>query len=107
VPPHHRRSADALRHRAERAIVYYFKDPGPGFDPKSPGLVATDADPLSHLAARDAQGQRAGGFGMLRTSRLVDEVHYSEKANEVFLVKHLDKLEPIGTDTPAAATSSV
>ena len=29
---------------------------------------------------------------MLLTSRLVDEVHYNERGNEVFLVKHLDKL---------------
>jgi anti-sigma regulatory factor (Ser/Thr protein kinase) len=93
--------------RTERAIVYYFKDPGPGFDPTNPGLVATDTDPLSHLAARDEQGQRAGGFGMLLTSRLVDEVHYSEQGNEVFLVKHLDKLENGGTARPAATTSSV
>ncbi len=31
--------------RTERTIVYYFKDPGPGFNPKAPGLVATDDDP--------------------------------------------------------------
>jgi len=78
--------------RTQRAIVYYFKDPGPGFDPRAPGLVATDDDPLSHLAHREAAGKRAGGFGMLLTGKLVDEVHYSERANEVFLVKHLDKL---------------
>ena len=29
---------------------------------------------------------------MLLTAKLVDEVHYSERGNEVFLVKHLDKL---------------
>ena len=30
---------------------------------------------------------------MLLTAKLVDEVHYNERGNEVFLVKHLDKLE--------------
>lgn len=79
--------------RTERTIVYYFKDPGPGFDPKAPGLVATEDDPLSHLEVREAEGKRAGGFGMLLTAKLVDEVHYNERGNEVFLVKHLDKLE--------------
>ena len=78
--------------RTERAIVYYFKDPGPGFNPRAPGLVATEHDPISHLTDRESRGQRAGGFGMLLTSRLVDEVHYNERGNEVFLVKHLDTL---------------
>ena len=78
--------------RTARTIVYYFKDPGPGFNPKAPGLVATEDDPLSHLTYREAEGKRPGGFGMLLTSKLVDEVHYNERGNEVFLVKHLDKL---------------
>jgi hypothetical protein len=30
---------------------------------------------------------------MLLTSKLVDEVHYNERGNEVFLVKHLDKIK--------------
>jgi anti-sigma regulatory factor (Ser/Thr protein kinase) len=79
--------------RTQRTIVYYFKDPGPGFNPKSPGLVATDDDPLTHLAYREAEGRRPGGFGMLLTAKLVDEVQYNERGNEVFLVKHLDKLK--------------
>ena len=79
--------------RTARAIVYYFKDPGPGFNPKAPGLVATDDDTLSHLTYREAEGKRAGGSGMLLTAKLVDEVHYNERGNEVFLVKHLDKLK--------------
>ena len=78
--------------RTERTIVYYFKDPGPGFNPKAPGLVATDADPLTHLERREASGIRAGGFGLLLTTKLVDEVHYNQFGNEVVLVKHLDKL---------------
>jgi anti-sigma regulatory factor (Ser/Thr protein kinase) len=78
--------------RTARTIVYYFKDPGPGFNPKAPGLVATEDDPLTHLSYREAEGKRPGGFGMMLTSKIVDEVHYSERGNEVFLVKHLDKL---------------
>jgi anti-sigma regulatory factor (Ser/Thr protein kinase) len=78
--------------RTERAIVYYFKDPGQGFNPRAPGLVATEDDPLSHLAYREAEGIRPGGFGMLLTAKLVDEVQYNERGNEVFLVKHLDTI---------------
>lgn len=76
--------------RTARTIVYYFKDPGPGFDPKRVAAVATDTDPIGHLADREARGIRPGGFGMLMTSKLVDEVHYNEFGNEVFLVKHLE-----------------
>jgi anti-sigma regulatory factor (Ser/Thr protein kinase) len=83
---------DVAAIRTERTIVYYFKDPGPGFNPKDPGLVATDTDPLSHLERREASGIRAGGFGLLLTAKLVDEVHYNQFGNEVVLVKHLDKL---------------
>ena len=89
--------------RTERAIVYYFKDPGPGFNPKAPGLVATEDDPLSHLTYREAEGKRPGGFGMLLTSKLVDEVHYNERGNEVFLVKHLDVLKDKKLTTPKNA----
>jgi len=76
--------------RTDRALVYYFKDPGPGFDPRRPKMVASETDPISHLSERESQGRRAGGFGLLLTSKLVDEVHFSEKGNEVILVKHLD-----------------
>ena len=89
--------------RTARAIVYYFKDPGPGFNPKAPGLVATDDDPLSHLTYREAEGKRAGGFGMLLTAKLVDEVHYNERGNEVFLVKHLDKIKEKKRSAPQPA----
>jgi anti-sigma regulatory factor (Ser/Thr protein kinase) len=89
--------------RTQRAIVYYFKDPGPGFNPKAPGLVATEDDPLSHLTYREAEGKRAGGFGMLLTSKIVDEVHYNERGNEVFLVKHLDKLKQKALPLPKPA----
>ena len=47
--------------RTARTIVYYFKDPGPGFNPRAPGLVATEDDPLSHLTHRETEGKRPGG----------------------------------------------
>ncbi|MEO8680463.1 MAG: ATP-binding protein [Vicinamibacterales bacterium] len=77
--------------RTDRAIVYYFKDPGPGFDPAAPPkAVATPDDPMSHMLEREEQGVRPGGFGLLLTRKLVDEIHYNEAGNEVILVKHLD-----------------
>jgi anti-sigma regulatory factor (Ser/Thr protein kinase) len=37
---------------------------------------------------------RPGGFGVLLTQRLVDELVYSERGNQVTLIKYLD-LEPL------------
>ena len=93
--------------RTERTIVYYFKDPGPGFNPKKPGLVATDTDPLTHLHEREARGMRAGGFGLLLTSKLVDEVHYNQFGNEVVLVKHLDKLNDLAAANVSSSAESL
>jgi anti-sigma regulatory factor (Ser/Thr protein kinase) len=76
--------------RTERTLVYYFKDPGPGFDVHAPKMVASEHDPVSHLAEREASGKRAGGFGLMLASKLVDEVHFNERGNEVILVKHRD-----------------
>jgi len=78
--------------RTERAIVYYFRDPGPGFNADMLGHAAIgnlSADPIAHLERRAAQGQRPGGFGLLLVRKLVDEVMYSEAGNEVLLIKHL------------------
>ena len=76
--------------RTQRTLVYYFKDPGPGFDVHAPKMVASDDDPLTHLGEREASGKRAGGFGLLLASRLVDEVHFNERGNSVTLVLRLD-----------------
>ena len=75
--------------RTSRTIVYYFRDPGRGFDAAALAHAARkDTDPLTHVAVRADQGQRPGGFGMLLASRLVDELLYSERGNEVILIKH-------------------
>jgi anti-sigma regulatory factor (Ser/Thr protein kinase)/CheY-like chemotaxis protein len=78
--------------RTERAVVYYFRDPGPGFNPATLEHAAAgnpSADPIAHLEWRASQGMRPGGFGMLLVRQLVDEVMYSEAGNEVVLIKHL------------------
>ncbi len=78
--------------RTERAVVYYFRDPGPGFDAETLAHAAIGnraANPLAHLERRAMQGLRPGGFGMLLVRKLVDEVMYSEAGNEVLLIKHL------------------
>ncbi len=54
--------------RTSRAIVYHFRDPGPGFSAGMLGRSAlsnTGADPAAHLDRRAELGLRPGGFGTL------------------------------------------
>lgn len=78
--------------RTDRAIVYHFRDPGPGFSAASlehAALSNPEADPIAHLERRASMGLRPGGFGMLVVRQIVDEVFYNERGNEVVLIKRL------------------
>jgi anti-sigma regulatory factor (Ser/Thr protein kinase)/CheY-like chemotaxis protein len=78
--------------RTQRTVVYYVKDPGPGFDPASIPHAA-DAEPggdiLAHAEQRAERGLRPGGFGLLLARKIVDEMIHSEQGNEVLLIKHI------------------
>ncbi len=79
--------------RLKRAIIYWIKDPGEGFDPAELEHAAVNnpaTDPFRHVAVRDEKGLRAGGFGILLTNQLVDELVYNERRNELVFVKYLD-----------------
>jgi len=79
--------------RMRRAVVCRVKDPGEGFSLEQLRHAAVNnppGDPISHLAAREAQGLRSGGFGLLLAKKLVDELIYSEQGNDVLLVKYLN-----------------
>jgi anti-sigma regulatory factor (Ser/Thr protein kinase) len=43
------------------------------------------------MAVREEQGLRPGGFGILLAKKLVDELIYDEKGNDVLLVKYLNR----------------
>jgi len=77
--------------RTQRSIVYYFRDPGPGFNrerlPHATGSNTIE-NPIAHIEYREAHGMRPGGFGIMLTKQLVDEVIYNEIGNEVLLIKH-------------------
>lgn len=78
--------------RTRRTVVYYVRDPGPGFDRAALPHAAVSnppEDPTAHAEVRAEKGLRPGGFGLLLASRTVDELIYSEKGNEVLLIKHL------------------
>lgn len=80
-------------------ITIKIKDTGPGFDPKNLPHAADPNDPLGHGMVREALGLREGGFGILISRGLVDQLEYNESGNEVCLVKffpataHLQKDE--------------
>ena len=79
--------------RAHRVVACRVKDPGQGFSLEELRHAAINNpvdDLLSHVAVREAQGLRPGGFGLLLAKKLVDELIYSEQGNEVLLVKYVD-----------------
>jgi DNA-binding response OmpR family regulator len=79
--------------RFRRAIACRVKDPGQGFSLEELRHAAISRSPedfFSHMAVREEQGLRPGGFGMLLAKKLVDELIYDEKGNDVVLVKYLD-----------------
>jgi anti-sigma regulatory factor (Ser/Thr protein kinase)/CheY-like chemotaxis protein len=80
--------------RTKRTIVYYVKDPGPGFDPgRLPHAASSEAemeeDLLAHAEQRAQLGLRPGGFGLLLARKIADEMIYNEQGNEVLLIKHI------------------
>lgn len=79
--------------RARHAVMCRVKDPGEGFsfeEIKHAAICNPPDQPLRHQEYRDATGLRPGGFGVLMTSRLVDELIYGERGNEVLLIKYLN-----------------
>jgi hypothetical protein len=50
--------------------------------------------PMAHVFAREKKGLRPGGFGILMSQSLADELLYNEAQNEVVFVKYLDGTWP-------------
>lgn len=78
--------------KTARAIVYHFKDPGPGFDTEDLQHAARAPrrdEVLASALERAERGLRPGGFGMLIARQVADELVYNERANEVLMIKHL------------------
>jgi anti-sigma regulatory factor (Ser/Thr protein kinase) len=82
--------------RLKRAIICRIKDPGEGFNPAQLRHAAINNpgdDPLRHACVREEKGLRAGGFGIMLTSQLVDELIFNERHNELMFVKYLSSSE--------------
>jgi CheY-like chemotaxis protein/anti-sigma regulatory factor (Ser/Thr protein kinase) len=69
-------------------ITIDIKDTGPGFNPQNMPHAAKPEDPVAHMMVRETLGLREGGFGILMSRGLVDELSYNDKGNEVRLVKY-------------------
>ena len=79
--------------RARRMLLYRIADPGKGFsfEGLSHSALANPSDqPMQHTFTREEKGLRPGGFGLLMTRQMVDELLYNEAHNEVVFVKYLD-----------------
>ena len=89
---------DATQHvsisyiRAKHMVLCRVKDPGEGFslqEARHAAITNPPSDPIRHTAVREQQGLRPGGFGILITKNIIDELIYSETGNEVVLIKYL------------------
>lgn len=83
--------------RARHMVACRIKDPGEGFSLRENLDTAANnppEDPLRHAKHRQEHGLRPGGYGVLLAKNLVDEVFYSEKGNEVLLIKYIDAGKP-------------
>ena len=80
--------------RTKRMILCKVKDPGEGFsleELKHTAVGNPPDDPFRHMEEREARGMRPGGFGILMSRKLEDDLIYNEKGNEVLLIKYLDQ----------------
>lgn len=78
--------------RTARTVMTHIADPGKGFSLESlphAAISNPDDSPTRHIEYREEQGQRAGGFGILMSRHLVDELLYNERGNAVLAVKYL------------------
>jgi anti-sigma regulatory factor (Ser/Thr protein kinase) len=78
--------------RMRKSVMCRIKDPGQGFSLEEIHHAAINNpsyDPIRHALLREASGLRPGGYGVLLAKHFVDELVYSEKGNEVLLIKYL------------------
>lgn len=78
--------------RTARALLVHIHDPGTGFslDLLPHAAISNPLDsPTRHAEIRAEEGRRPGGFGILMTRNLVDELLYNERGNAVLFLKYI------------------
>jgi anti-sigma regulatory factor (Ser/Thr protein kinase) len=100
----HRKQVDrvvtVMYHIDLEKVSIHVRDEGPGFNPKNLPHAAHSENPLAHVEVREALGLREGGFGILMTGGLVDQLRYNELGNEVTLVKYFSPRSPASAAPP-------
>lgn len=79
--------------RTRRMVLYRIADPGQGFrfeELKHAAAGSQSPESLEHMRVREEMGLRPGGFGLVLTRAMVDELVYNQAQNEVVFVKYLD-----------------
>jgi DNA-binding NarL/FixJ family response regulator/anti-sigma regulatory factor (Ser/Thr protein kinase) len=79
--------------RGSHAIALRIKDPGQGFslnELRHAAINSPAGDLISHVIAREEQGMRPGGFGLLFAKKQVDDLIYNEQGNDVLLIKYIN-----------------
>jgi anti-sigma regulatory factor (Ser/Thr protein kinase) len=69
-------------------VTIVIRDTGPGFNPTNLPHAADAEDPIRHVMVRETLGLREGGFGIMMSRGLVDDLKYNEAGNEVRLIKY-------------------
>jgi DNA-binding response OmpR family regulator len=67
------------------------RDEGSGFDLNNLPHAALPDDPFTHLDVRDKLGLRAGGFGLMISKGMVDDLCYNDRGNQVTLIKRFER----------------
>ena len=78
--------------RGRHMVACRVKDPGTGFqlDELYHSAISNPPDnPIRHVVYREGAGLPPGGYGILLSRHLVDELVYNESGNEVLLIKYL------------------
>jgi DNA-binding response OmpR family regulator len=97
------------RHRVEQLVHIRYRlfddrveivvrDQGSGFNPAQLPHAAAEDDPIGHLDIRDQLGLRTGGYGLMISKGMVDEMRYNDLGNEVTLIKRYDTSPPQGSE---------
>jgi CheY-like chemotaxis protein len=68
-------------------VEIVIRDQGTGFDKTKLTHAASVENPIAHMGVREKLGLREGGFGLLITDGMVDEMRHNASGNEVTLLK--------------------
>jgi len=101
---------EITRVRTAGMLMYFVRDPGPGFDFANlpHAAISSPDNPVRHVVYRDEHGMRAGGFGLLVAGGLVDELVHNSQGNEAVLIKYLSvNARHAPSPEPATTTDSL